>query len=105
MKKTILLITFLFSAFVSFAQNKTTSKINQFADFAGTIGSSRGSVALSYVYNWKLGKKQKWEAGLGARLTTAFGTKQEYTTAPAKLARGTTVPFAIVFAEQKIETK
>ncbi len=67
------------------------------------VGSSRSTLALSYVHNWKLGKKQKWEAGLGARFTTAFGTKQEYTTAPARLARGTTVPFVIVFAEQKIE--
>ncbi|MEO6733547.1 MAG: hypothetical protein ABIN01_20150 [Ferruginibacter sp.] len=103
MKKYILLIPILFSTAFSFGQNKASGKINQFTDLAGAVGSSRGTVALSYVHNWKLGKKQKWEAGLGARLTTAFGTKQEHTTAPARLARGTTVPFVIVFAEQKTE--
>jgi hypothetical protein len=103
MKKIIFVLSILFSGFIATAQNKTGSKTNQFADLTGAIGSSRGTIALSYVHNWKLGKKQKWEAGFGARLTTSFGTKQEYTTAPAKLARGTTVPFAVVLAEQKTE--
>lgn len=103
MKKYFLLITILFATLFSFGQNTAGNRINQFADFAATVGSSRGTAALSYVHNWRLGKKQKWEAGIGARFTSAFGTKQEHTTAPAKLARGTTVPFAIVFAGQKIE--
>lgn len=103
MKKLILSVSILFCGFAALAQNKTGSRINQFADLAGAIGSSRGTVALSYVHNWKLGKKQKWEAGLGARFTTAFGTKQEYTTAPARLARSTTIPFVIVFAGQETQ--
>ena len=101
MKSVIITAAVLLQCVVSSGQNKTGSRINQFADLAGTVGSSRGTVALSYVHNWKLDKKQKWEAGLGARFTSGFGTKQEYTTAPAKLARGTTVPFVIVLAEQK----
>lgn len=96
-------IIFLFTSIASFGQYKPGSRINQFADLAGAVGSSRGTIALSYVHNWKLGKKQKWEAGLGARFTTAFGTKQEYTTAPARLARSTTIPFVIVFAGQETQ--
>ncbi|MFT3678892.1 MAG: hypothetical protein QM791_01390 [Ferruginibacter sp.] len=99
----VLMILLLLVAITGYSQSKNGNRINQFADLAGTIGSSRGTVALSYVYNWKLGNKQKWEAGLGIRSTTAFGVKQEYTTAPARLARSTTIPFVIVFAGQ--ETK
>lgn len=75
----------------------------QVLDLSAAAGSSRGSVAASYVYNWRLGQKKKFEIGIGARLTTAFGKKQEYTTAPAKLSRSNTIPFAIVFAGQKTE--
>lgn len=100
MKPLILLIAILFPGIFLFGQTKETGKKDQFVDLAATIGSSRGTVALSYVHNWKLGKKQKWEAGLGARFTSSFGTKQEYTTAPARLARSTTIPFLIVFADQ-----
>ena len=103
MKYLAALTLVLFITDSSFGQSKPSNRINQFADLAGTFGSSRGTVALSYVHNWKLGKKQKWEAGLGARFTSAFGTKQEYTTAPARLSRGTTVPFAVVVAAQKTE--
>ncbi len=103
MKKTILFSSIILSGFSCFAQHKTGNRINQFSDLAAATGSSRATVAVSYVHNWKLGKKQKWEAGLGARLTAFFGTKQEHTTAPAKLARGTTVPFIVAFAPQKTE--
>ena len=103
MKYFILSVIFLSGTHFSTAQNKSVSRINQFADLAGAIGSSRGTVALSYVHNWKLGKKQKWEAGVGVRSTTAFGTKQEHTTAPARLARSTTIPFLIVFAKQETQ--
>jgi len=73
-------------------------KNNQVVDFTAAAGSSRGSVAASYLYNWRMGKKKKFEIGLGARLTTTFGTKQEYITAPAKLSRTNTIPFATVFS-------
>jgi hypothetical protein len=85
------------------AQQKAPDRINQFADVAGTIGSSQGTAALSYIYNWRLGKKRKWEAGLGVRWTSYFGTKKDFTTAPARLARSTTTPFIIVFAGQKTQ--
>lgn len=94
-----LLIAFLFCvANQSFAQQKQT---NQLMDIAATAGSSRGAVALSYVYNWQLGKKQKWEFGLGARFTSAFGTKQDFITAPARLSRTSTIPFITVLSGQQ----
>lgn len=102
MRRFTFLVIILFGSLLSFGQ-KTGIRINQFADFAATIGSSRGTLALSYVHNWKLGKKQRWEAGVGARFTSIFGTKQDYTTAPARLARSTTIPFIIVFAGQETQ--
>jgi len=74
-----------------------------FVDVSGTIGAAQGSVAGSYVHNWKLGAAKKWEAGLGARITSYFGTKRDFTTAPARLARSTTTPFVIGFAGRKTE--
>jgi hypothetical protein len=100
MKKTILFTTCLFLTVLAYAQTKKQAKFNRYADLALTIGDSRGTTAFSYIYSRNPGKKQKWEIGLGARFTSNFGTKQEYYTAPAKLARTNTIPFLIVFAGQ-----
>ena len=102
-KKLLITAIILPLVFCTKAQVKPSANYNQFVDLAATAGSSQGAIAGSYIYNWKLGKKKKWEAGLGVRWTSYFGTKKEYTTAPARLARGTTIPFIIVFAAQKIE--
>ncbi|CAN5748090.1 hypothetical protein BH11BAC4_BH11BAC4_01870 [soil metagenome] len=104
MKKCSALITFLFLFYVVHAQTPH-SRINQFVDVTGTIGNSQGTGAASYVHNWKFGKYKRLEAGLGLRWTTYFGTKTEFTTAPAKLARTTTIPFVIFFAGQKLENQ
>lgn len=104
MRKYLLLTgSVLCIALISQAQVKPSARTNQFVDLTATIGSSQGAVASAYVYNWKLGQKKKWEAGLGLRWTSYFGSKKEYTTALARLARNTTFPFVIVFAGQKIE--
>jgi hypothetical protein len=104
MKKTGLIALAVLMVNIGVAQTSKLAKTDQFVDLAGTVGSSRGSVAASYVYNWRLGQKKKWEIGIGGRLTSSFGTKQEYTTAaPAKLTRTNTIPFLIVFAGQKTE--
>lgn len=89
-----------------YAQQKINNNTNKFVDLTGTIGASQGSVAASYVYNWKFGfgKKKNWEAGIGARLTSSFGSNLEYTTAgPAKFTRTSTTPFLIIFAGQRPE--
>ncbi len=84
-----------------FAQSQTSPRIRQFADLAVTAGASQGSAAASYVHNWVVGKKSKWEIGYGVRLTSYFGSKKDFITAPARLARSTTFPFVIVFADQQ----
>jgi hypothetical protein len=82
---------------MAFAQTKKNTY--QHVDVAATFGTNF-SLAGSYGYNWLLGKKQHWEIGIGARVTNSFGNNIEFTTAPAKLARTNTIPFAIVFAGQ-----
>ncbi len=89
----------LCASMMAFSQK---SSRNQFADITGTIGNSQGSGALAYVHNWKIGKKQRIEVGVGARLTTYFGTKKDFLTAgPAKKTRSATTPFLIFFAGQE----
>ncbi|OQP57225.1 hypothetical protein A3860_11755 [Niastella vici] len=84
-----------------FAQHPIFPRVNRFADITGTGGSSQGTIAASYVHNWHIGKRRKWEAGAGLRWTAYFGTKTDFITAPARLARSNTTPFLIVFAGQK----
>jgi hypothetical protein len=74
------------------AQSKAKTGINQFADFSIGFGTNQATTSLSYVHNWQLGKKQKIEIGVGARLTNYFGSKKYYATAPAKLTTGKTGP-------------
>ncbi|HPH86063.1 MAG TPA: hypothetical protein PLC48_11420 [Ferruginibacter sp.] len=102
MKKYILFPLAILILNNSYAQ-KADKKINRFADFSAAIGQSQGSLAASYVHNWKIGKKKKWEVGIGARFTTYIGTKTDFITAPARLARTSTTPFLIFFAGQKTE--
>jgi hypothetical protein len=102
MKKYLLLISFGFILPGVYAQ-KNPSRISQFVDLAGTVGKSQGTIAASYIRNWKIGKRKKWEAGFGFRWTTYIGTNTEFITAPAKLARTNTTPFLIFFAGQRTD--
>lgn len=103
MKKTLVITILMLAGMAVLGQTKDLKR-NQFADFSVTFGKSQQSFALSYVYNWKLGTKKKWELGVGLRNTLYTGVKNEYITAgPARLTRGFTFPFAIVFASQKEE--
>ena len=102
MKKNLFFLLLIFTVGSVKAQKKQ-ARINQFADLTATVGSSQGAIAASYVHNWKFGKRKRLEAGLGLRWTTYFGTKTNFTTAPARLARTTTTPFVIFFAGQKTE--
>ncbi len=104
MKQIVFIIAALLGTANINAQSSTQSKrVSQYIDLAVTAGQSRGSAALSYVHQWKLGARKKWTAGLGARFTASFGTKQDFVTAPARLARSNSTPFLIVFAGQKTE--
>ena len=55
----IALICFLAATVVLRAQQTENSESSQFVDVAGTIGKSQGTGALSYVYNWRIGRKRK----------------------------------------------
>lgn len=104
MKRSIVTICLVLLVSIVSAQTESTKKTNRFVDLALTAGTSQGSAALSYVHNWKIGKKQKWEIGIGGRLTSYFGTKRDFITAgPARLTRSHTIPFLIFFAGQKPE--
>lgn len=103
MNKYLLGAMTLFCFLSTKAQQKPLPRINQFADLAATVGNAEGSIAGSFIYNWRIGKKRKWEAGLGIRSTSYFGVKKDFITAPARLARSSTTPFAVVFAGQKTE--
>jgi hypothetical protein len=102
--KSLLLIPLFFGCFTTgFGQQKTTGNKTKWVDLAATAGRSKGTVAASYVYAWKIGRKQQWDIGLGARLTSTFGEKVDFITAPASLSRSNSIPFLIVFAGQKTE--
>ncbi|PWJ58788.1 putative outer membrane protein [Dyadobacter jejuensis] len=105
MKTSLLLVCLsLWLTLPSLGQSTHDASPLKVVDFAATVGSANGTVALSYVHNWRLGKKKRIEAGIGARLTTAFGKKLDYTTAgPASLTRSFTTPFLIFFAGQQTE--
>ena len=103
-KTLISALSFLLTAINGISQDKPAiPSFNQFADITATAGSSQGALAFSYVYNWKTGEKKKFELGLGLRSTIYSGTKKDYITAPAKLSRSNTIPFAIVFAGQETQ--
>ena len=91
----------LIIACVSASAQVSYKKQNQLADLAVTFGESESSIAASYIHNWSLGKKHRWEIGAGIRTTSYFGVKRNYITAPARLARSTTIPFVIVLAAQE----
>lgn len=106
MKKSILFISlFILLAGSGIAQQKKESgPVREFVDLTGTIGNDQGSVAVSYVHNWGMGRNKKFELGVGGRLTSYFGEKKDFITAgPASLTRSFTFPFLIVFAGQNEE--
>lgn len=102
MHKKIVLTTICISiGLIGFSQTK--SNVNSYLDFSAAFAESQTAFSGAYFHNWGLGKKKKWEMGYGIRSTTFFGTKNEFITAPANLARTTTTPFAIVFAEENVQ--
>ncbi len=87
-----------------FAQKSEHSAIDKYVDVAATFGNSQQSFSGSYVYNWRLGKKKKWEIGTGFRLTSTVGQNLDYITAgPARLTRGTNFPFLVVVSAQETQ--
>jgi hypothetical protein len=104
-KKIFIGTVLLFGCLVAYSQEiKPITNTNRFLDLSGTIGKDQGTVAFSYVHNWRTGKKKKFELGIGGRWTTYFGTKKDFVTAgPASLTRTSTIPFLIVFSDLQEE--
>ncbi len=96
--KIVFTIACLFSCMMYAAAQNGNTKNTQLLDLSGSIGNAQGSVAFSYIYNWKLGKKKKFEAGAGARFTSYFGSNHYFATAPARITSGKTGP-AVFFIE------
>ncbi len=90
----------LFSAFIllsisnlSFSQSKN----QRYADLSIAAGGGF-SPALSYNYNWGLGKKGKFKIGTGIRFTYFAGHHKDLITAPATLTSGEKGP-QVLFKE------
>ena len=98
--KKIIFATFLFVLVsgIAIAKKKKPGAVDNFVDVTAGIGSSQFTGALAYVYNWKVGKRKRWELGLGARFTSYFGSNLYFRTAPAKLTSGKTDP-TVLFTE------
>ena len=105
MKKKLILLLVITSAFIreGKAQGLSSERLRRYFDLTAAVGQSQGTVSATYGHNWKLWKRQKWEIGLSARWSTYFGSKKDFITAPARLARTNTTPFLIFFAGQKTE--
>jgi hypothetical protein len=89
------------------AQNEAFPRIDAHLDLTIAAGNQEGTAAFSYVRNWRLGQARRLELGFGLRSTTYTGTQKEFYTAPASLARTSTVPFVNVFsghAYQNVDT-
>jgi len=71
---------------------------SSYTNFTAGAGSTKGSFSLSYLHDWRLGKKQKFGLGVGARLTSFVGVNLYYITAPAELTSGSTGP-GVIFKE------
>ena len=90
------------AAQTGWSQKTVLSRVSQYVDLTATIGESQGTVAGSFVHNWKLGSRKRFEIGIGGRWTSYSGSKKDFLTAgPAKYTRSFTVPFIIFFAGQE----
>lgn len=75
------------------------------ADVAFTAGAMTSS-SISYHNTWRpnFGPKRRFEIGLGLRYSNAFKKEAEFiTSGPAKYTRGSDVPIAVVFSDQRPE--
>lgn len=91
MRRVVLLGFFLGISIASFSQLWETN-------FTGAIGKSEGSISAMVGNDWELWKSKKFAIGIGGRVTSYFGTKQYYITAPAELTSGSTGP-GVIFKE------
>jgi hypothetical protein len=79
----VLSITLFYLSVNAFAQTDYPAKTTD-ADVAVSFGNGF-STAFSYNKLWGLGASKRFKIGAGVRLTSFFGSKLDFTTAPAKL--------------------
>ena len=103
MKWTSIILLVLICNAVSAQETNELPRTNRFVDFTATIGASQQTLAASYVHNWRVGKRRKFELGLGLRNTAYFGVKKDFWTAPADVARGSSIPFIVVVSSQETQ--
>ncbi len=79
------------------------SRLRPSVDLTLAAGSSQATVSMAGWQHWKLGKKKRLEIGVGPRISFYTGTKKDFWTAPAKIARGSSTPFLVVFSSQETQ--
>jgi hypothetical protein len=85
-------LPFLFTVLLNYSFAQEQSPESNSIDLGLAIGAAEGTLSGAYIHNWKVGKKQKFEIGVGVRLTAYLGANQYYSTAPAKITSGSTGP-------------
>jgi hypothetical protein len=103
MKKIWVTACFASASLLLTAQEAVPGAVNRFLDFSAAAGQSQGTAALSFINNWRIGRKRKWEAGVGLRYTGYAGRDRDFITAPGRYSRSTTTPFLIVLSGQETQ--
>ncbi len=86
MKQYLVAISLLLLSTTAFSQTKPTFKaINQSVDLSLATNGDLSSVAVSVNRLHGLGQSKRFRIGYGLRFTSVFGSKVEYSTAPASL--------------------
>lgn len=102
MNKIIALFITIFVTFSAFSQSvkkdSLTRRAINYVDFSAGFSRNQALISSSFSHNWGIGKKQKLQLGIGARITNSFGTDQYFTTANAQLTSGKTGP-GVLFAD------
>lgn len=93
-----LIFAFSAFAFVLQLQAQDSLKTHGAIDFAIGAGTNQNSAALGYAHFFHLGKRGKFQVGVGARFSSYIANNQNYITAPAKLTSGKAGP-QVIFTE------
>ena len=96
--KLLLYLFVLTTLSVESAVGQTANAWSRFIDVDLGIGKSEGNLSAAFIYERRLGEKQKFGVGTGIRFTSYLGKNQYYATAPAKLTSGETGP-QVLFIE------
>lgn len=96
--KLALLISFSVTVMAAQAQTNGYNSVG----LTGAFGSQQNSITLDFFHNWRFGQAKKFEAGLGLRYTSYFGTDQNYLSAPASLANDADAIDTVQFATPQV---